>query len=221
MTWGHLKAPASVNIRSKHPEEHSVTLVKNEDLLRGHGRCSFASCLFFPPLWPLLGNAGCLVHPVLGGGATAPLAPPLIRHCTYVRYVSKISQEKQRTFRWPGLASYSQLCPCRLGLDFRHVWNIKWCLTFNVKTLITPRSFSYRNFPATTDSCNTSETSMCKIQARGRNMPTVPVRYDIPCAYKIFVSPYFTGGGGNPIRRHLYHTRCSTVVLFPPKCWMD
>jgi len=35
----------SVDIRSKHPEKHLVTLVKNEYFLRGRGPCFFASCL--------------------------------------------------------------------------------------------------------------------------------------------------------------------------------
>jgi len=47
MTYGDIqsclikeRAPASVDIRSKYPEEHSVTLVQYENFLRG--------------LWPLL-----------------------------------------------------------------------------------------------------------------------------------------------------------------------
>ena len=40
--WGHSRA--SVDIRSKYSEKHSVTLVKNEDFLRGCGPCFFASC---------------------------------------------------------------------------------------------------------------------------------------------------------------------------------
>jgi len=35
----------SVDIRSNHPEKHSVTLVKNEYFLRGCGPCFFASCV--------------------------------------------------------------------------------------------------------------------------------------------------------------------------------
>jgi len=31
MTWGHLRSTASVEIISKYPEKHSVTLLKNKD----------------------------------------------------------------------------------------------------------------------------------------------------------------------------------------------
>ena len=43
--WGHLRAPERVDIRSKYPKKHSVTLVKDEDFLRRRiSSCFFASC---------------------------------------------------------------------------------------------------------------------------------------------------------------------------------
>jgi len=45
-----IRAPASVNIRSKYSEKHSVTLVKNDDFMRGRGPGFFASCFLTSPL---------------------------------------------------------------------------------------------------------------------------------------------------------------------------
>jgi len=45
------RAPARVDLKSKYPEKHPVTVIKNEEYLRGRGPCFFASCFSCSTIW--------------------------------------------------------------------------------------------------------------------------------------------------------------------------